>query len=193
MAHLETKLHSPEVLRRANYYVFSLRRAESHLTLYFADGDEFAILNAQVSKALLDVLDLPSVDFDVLADGVTVRDTVRTAKKETEAMVRVHINIYGAPEIRNELAHSFSKHKFWLQHPEHQRTGSTYDNPHCVSFADVSLADLTKPEILEPDESAAQDKQEEFQQAISEVYASLKRDSRLKTIDGGSRLTTLLP
>lgn len=181
------------MLRKANNYVLTIQRSAAHLGLYFADGGEFAILNTQISKVLVDVLELPSIDCEVLADGVSVRDTVRTAKKANDALVRVNINIYGSPDIRNELAQLFSKHKTWLQHPEHQRPDTEYDNPHLLTFPDVSLTEVDKPVMAMTSDEFVQDKEEKFQQAISEVYASLKRDSRLKTIEGDTRLTALLP
>ncbi len=193
MSHLDTKLRSPDILRKANNYVLTIERSVAHLALYFADGGEFAILNTQISKVLVNVLELPSIDFEVLADGLSVRDTVRTAKKANDALVRVNINIYGSPEIRNDLAHLFSKHKTWLQHPEHQRLDTAYDNPHLLTFPDVSLPEVDKLDMAVVSDELAQDKDEKFQQAISEVYASLKRDSRLEAIEGDARLTALLP
>lgn len=192
MSTLDSKLRAPDVSRIGNNYVFSIRRSSAHLALCFADGDEFAILNTQISKALLDILDLPSIEFEVLADGITVRDTVRAAKKASEATVRVNINIYGSPGIRTELANLFSDHKTWLQHPDCQRPGSTYDNPQFIEFPEIPPSSLGETEIVQAGEDICQDKQEKFQQSINEVYASLKRNSRLKNVEGDSRLTPLL-
>ena len=193
MSLLDMKLRSPQVARKGNNYVFSMRRSAAHITLFFADGAEFAILNAQISKVLVDILELPSIEFEVLADGLSVREIVRTAKKANDATVRVNINVYGSADVRNELGDLFSKHKIWLQHPEHQRPESIYDNPHYMLFPDIALEDSSRPEMVEIVDESNEAKQEEFQQAISEVYASLKRDSRLKKIEGDSRLTPLLP
>ena len=171
----------------------TIQPSAGHLGLNFPDGGVFAILNTQISKVLVEVLDLPLIDFEVLADGVNVRETVRTAKKANEATLHVNINVYGPPEICNKLAELLSNHKTWLQHPEHQRLDTLYDNPHLVKFPDVSLPEVDKTDVAAAGEDLVADKQERFQEAISEVYASLKRDSRLKTVEGDERLTKLLP
>ncbi|KAJ9616537.1 hypothetical protein H2200_000256 [Cladophialophora chaetospira] len=193
MSALDTKLRSPDILRKANSFLLTIKRSAAHLGVYFPNGGEFAILNTQISKVLVEVLELSFIDFEVLADVLNVRETVRTAKKANEATVHVNINIYGPPEIRDKLAERFSKHKTWLQHPEHQRTDTFYDNPHLVTYPDISLPEADKTDVAAPGDSLVTNKQQKFQEAISEVYGSLKRDSRLKTIEGDARLTKLLP
>ncbi|KIW70325.1 hypothetical protein, variant 1 [Phialophora macrospora] len=192
MSHLDTKLHSPDARRNHSSHIFSVGRTATHLALYFVDGTEFGILNAQISKALIQVLALPSIEIDVFADVVTVVDTIRRAQKASEATIPVNMNIYGSPDVRQGLDAILSKHKIWLQHPDHRRTGSTYDNPHCITFPGVVLSDTTVEITPNSEAEVVVDEPQRFQQAISEVYASLKRDSHLKTVEADPGLRTPL-
>jgi hypothetical protein len=191
MSHLDSKLHSPDARRNDNSYIFTVGRTATHLALFFVDRTEFGILNAQISKALLQVLALPSIEIDVFADVLTVGDTIRRAQKASEATIRVNMNIYGSPDVRHSLETILSQHKIWLQHPEHRRTESTYDNPHVITFPGVVLSDAT---VIKPtsEEEVVLDEPQRFQQAISEVYASLKRDSHLKSVEADPGLRTPL-
>jgi hypothetical protein len=159
------------------------------LTLQFADGTEFAILNNHIRKVLLEIISLPSIELEALANIPTVRDIIHRAKKASDAIVQVNINVYGAAEHREHIQKTFSAHKVWLQHPEHQRAGTKYDNPHLIVFPDIQLPN--QRDIINGGASdAPRTEKEKFDKALVEVYARLKRDSRLTTMEGDTRLKT---
>jgi SWI/SNF-related matrix-associated actin-dependent regulator of chromatin subfamily A3 len=193
MPQLDAKLHCPEMERRGNKFVFSLHNSIEHIVVRFYDATEFAILNTQLAKALRGVIDQPSILLEVFADTIATRDIIRKAKKASDALVRININVYGPLQLRDMIATHLTAHKVWLQHPEDQQQGTLYDNPHTVKFVDLPEADSSFLEMPNGDPEVMVTEHERFKQDISHVYASLTRDSQLKTVEGDSRITPLLP
>ncbi|KIX07722.1 uncharacterized protein Z518_02376 [Rhinocladiella mackenziei CBS 650.93] len=192
MSQIESKLHSPIVSRNANSFVFSVGRSESLLALQFPDGTQFALLNVHISNVLQKILDLPSIEFEAFADILTVRDTIRRATKANEATVPVNITVYGSVDTKETVESLFTDNKVWLQHPENPRAGSKYQNPHLVTFPGLNTAGSNGLSDMLAEDNLESDKNEKFRQAVSDVYSSLKRNSRLKMVEGDSRLKTLL-
>jgi SWI/SNF-related matrix-associated actin-dependent regulator of chromatin subfamily A3 len=188
---LDAKLRAPDMRRNRRCYIFDIGRTPTHAVLYFGDGVQFAILNSQISKALSNILAVPTVNVEAFADIVEVGDTIRKSRKACEATLRVNVNVYGSLEIRTQVAALLSEHKVWLQHPQHQRAGSTYDNPHVITFPEVNSQNALPAPGAASQEDLLDDK-DRFNQAISQVYASLKRDTRLQAVEADARLKTKL-
>jgi SWI/SNF-related matrix-associated actin-dependent regulator of chromatin subfamily A3 len=193
MSQLDAKLHHPEMRRRGNNFMFSLHNTIEHIIVRFHDATDFAILNIQLAKALKEIINQPSILLEVFADTIATRYIIRKAKKASDALVRLNINVYGSLQLRDMIAAHLTAHKVWLQHPEDQRQGTLYDNPHTVKFVDLPEADSSSLEMPNGDAEVVVTEHERFKQDISHIYASLTRDSQLKTIEGDSRITPLLP
>lgn len=69
----------------------------------------------------------------------TLRDTFLAAKTAKDIVFRANINVYGARQVREEVGHHLSKAKAFLQHPDHSRADTKYDNLHVLALPDIAL------------------------------------------------------
>jgi SWI/SNF-related matrix-associated actin-dependent regulator of chromatin subfamily A3 len=192
MSEVQSKLNSEITSQAAGHWSFGITKDTSQLYLKFRDGTQLGLLNAHTTEALDGVTDLPSVQLEALVDLIALRETMCRATKASDATIRVNINVYGTREARKEVGDRLSRGKVYLQHPDQQRGTSIYDNPHVLQLPGIK----TSNQNLKPDgvvESASKaDKAEQFKNAVSNVYASLKRSSHLKRMAGDNRLRTPL-
>ena len=197
MSQIEGKIKSENVLKVSGHPLFDIRKSsteKSEIYLMFPDGTQFALLNTHTTKVLASVIDLPSVELEALANLATLHETIARSTKASDATLRVNINLYGSKETWKKVGRQLSAGKIYLQHPDQQRPGSIYDNPHFLVFPGMQVQKVNfKPQdlvenMLQGNEPA------QFQKAVSDVYASLKRSSHLKREVGDTRLrTSLLP
>jgi SWI/SNF-related matrix-associated actin-dependent regulator of chromatin subfamily A3 len=194
MSEAESRLKSETMSQAAGQCSFGITKNNSQLYLIFLDGTQFGQLNERTTKALDSIIDLPSVQLEVLVDLVALRETMCRAIKASDATIRVNINVYGTREARKEVGDRLSRSKIYLQHPDQKRGASIYDNPHVLQLPGMeALSQSLKPDgVVESAPKA--DKAEQFKNAVSNVYASLKRSSHLNRMVGDNRLRTpLLP
>lgn len=194
MSEAESRLNSETMSQAVGQWSFGITKDNSQLYLMFLGGTQFGQLNERITKALDSIIDLPSVQLEALVDLVALRETMCRAIKASDATIRVNINVYGTREARKEVGDRLSRSKIYLQHPDQIRGASIYDNPHVLQLPGMEASSQS----LKPDgvvESASKaDKAEQFKSAVSNVYASLKRSSHLKRMEGDNRLRTpLLP
>jgi SWI/SNF-related matrix-associated actin-dependent regulator of chromatin subfamily A3 len=194
MSQIELKLNSGNMVVVAGYFVFGIERPSTQVVLKFPDGTEFALLNTHTAKVLNNVIDLPEVQLEAIANPTTLRETICRATKASDATLRVNINVYGSKETRTEVGRHLSAGKVYLQHPDQQRPGSIYDNPHVLMFPGIQVQSVdSKPQKIGESKLRGDDNSP-FQEVVSQLYASLKRSSHLKRLEGDDRLrTTLLP
>jgi hypothetical protein len=192
MSQVQLKINSRDRLHLTNNIVFGIAKSSTNLVLIFSDGTEFALLNTLTAEALDCVMDLPSVQLEALVDLASLRDTLHRVTKASEATIRVNINVYGPTATRKDVGRVLSAGKVYLQHPDHKRSESKYDNPHVIAFLgikapgpDLGLKTTSKDVVLG-------DRPENFQKAVSNVYSSLKRSSHLERLEGDTRIITPL-
>jgi SWI/SNF-related matrix-associated actin-dependent regulator of chromatin subfamily A3 len=194
MSEVESKLNSEITSQAVGKWSFGITKYIPQLYLTFPDGTQFGLLNERTTKALDGIIDLPSVQLEALVDLVALRETMCRAIRASDATIRVNINVYGTREARKEVGDRLSRSKIYLQHPDQIRGVSIYDNPHVLQLPRMETSNQSlKPDGVVESVSKA-DKAGQFKSAISNVYASLKRSSHLKRMEGDNRLrTSLLP
>lgn len=194
MSQIEAKLISGNMFQVPGQCVFRMERSSAQICLTFPDGTKFAFLNSHAAKVLGNVIDLPSVQLEALVYLSLLRETIGGATKSSDATLRVNINAYGSNETRKDVGRHLAAGKMYLQHPDQQRPGSVYDNPHVLAFPGMQVPSVDF-KLLEIDETLLQPTDaDQFQKTVSDVYVSLKRSSRLKPLVGDARVrTSLLP
>lgn len=194
MLQIDTKLKEELGIRAEDSCTFSLQKPLSEVVLCFLDGTEFGVLNMHASKALENLVDHSSLQFDAIGTIQTIRETIGRVTKATDAVVRVNINVYGPKESCREIGRHLSSQKLYLQRPDKLRTGSTYENPHVLSFSDMQISDYENQLDVGSNRAPKLHEPEKFKETISQVYSSLTRGSKLSKIEGDRRLKrTLLP
>jgi SWI/SNF-related matrix-associated actin-dependent regulator of chromatin subfamily A3 len=194
MSGIDAMLNASNQSQAAGTYTFRIEKSSAQLFLTFPDGTEFGVLNNHIAKALEDIVEQPSVQFDALAHILTLRETIGRATKASDAVVRVNINVYGPKEAGKDVGRHLSAKKVYLQRPDQQRPGSIYDNPHVLKLPDMQMPRIDYNSKGTNDSSLRSDNFEHFRKTISDVYGSLKRGSKLKRVEGDNRLRTpLLP
>lgn len=189
---VEAKLKAGNV--EDGYNKFSLSLSDERLILEFRDGSTFGILNAHITNALKALLDDPSVEFETLGHTKQIREAIERATNPKDAMVRVHINVYGLKDTAERVGHHLSNHKTYLQRPDCSRRGIIYDNPHVFRFSGMQIPEVENRIEVGKQPPSANDETRQFQKTINSVYASLTRGNHLNQIQGDGRLrTTLLP
>jgi SWI/SNF-related matrix-associated actin-dependent regulator of chromatin subfamily A3 len=196
MSQVDRKLTTGNESQNASHYVFKIRKSGAQLLLAFPDSSEFGLLNTHTSQALEDLVEHPSIQFEALAQIVTLRETIGRVAKASEAIARVNINVYGSPDDSKHVGRHLSTKKVYLQRPDQLRPGSVYDNPHFLRVPGIQESTIYH-KLEERSTGASRsgiDDIERFQKTVSDVYASLKRGSGLKRLEGDNRLKTrLLP
>lgn len=194
MLEIDTKLRNHDSLARNGQHAFGVKRELKKLTLTFADGTDFGILNDHTAVTLSKVLDQHTVEIECLAFTLSLRETIERAAKANDAVVRVDLNLYGGLVAKDEVGRCLWENKLYLQRPIQARDGVPYENPHVIQFPDLPLETFERiPEPLheKPHTLTSPDT---FRWTISEVYASLKRGEKLERMEGDGRITTdLLP
>ena len=194
MLQLDSKLKAINGSRPPESQIFEIRKSsDRQLVLGLCDGTHFASLNDQITKALGQIIDTPLVRFDAIAQTRPLHESINRAQKASKADVRVDINIYGPRLASRQIGEVLSTHKVYLQRPDHYR--GTYDNPQILKFPGMQAQTLEqRPMETSKGSVASSVTAAQFQKAISDVYGTLKRGTKLKRLVGGQRLKTqLLP
>ena len=202
MLEIDAKLKESLQLRAEDSCRFIIRKSSteivsekvSEIVLYFLNGTEFGVLNTHASKALENLVQKSSLQFEAIGSIQTIRETIGRVTKATDAVVRVNINVYGPRESCQEVGRHLSSQKLYLQRPDKLRIGSTYENPHFLSFSDMQISSYENQLDVGINRAPKLDDAEKFRETISNVYSSLTRGAKLRKIEGDRRLKrTLLP
>lgn len=172
---------------------FQIRTEGATTNLIFPDGARLGILDQHSTEALRPLLEQPKLEFDAFAEINAIRSTIGRARKSTDAVIRVNININGPRTLAQKIGQDMSNRKVWLQRP--LITTFPYHNPHVIEFSGIEYhqTQALEAEIATP---TSQKKQsfEDLQRSVAEVYSTLGRDKDLSRVEGDSRLKTqLLP
>lgn len=194
MLEIDAKLKENLELRGEDSCTFSIRKSSTEIVLYFLNGTEFGVLNTHASKALENLVQQSSLQFEAIGSTQTIRETIGRVTKATDAVVRININVYGPRESCQQIGRHFSSQKLYLQRPDKLRIGSTYENPHVLSFSDMQMSSCENHLDVGSNRAWKLDDAEKFKETISNVYSSLTRGAKLSKIEGDHRLKrTLLP
>jgi hypothetical protein len=163
------------------------------LFLKFPDGTNFASVNAHLSKTFTPLL-ATHVRLEAVAIISAVRDRIRQAKKANDATVRVSVNVYGPRASREDIGRALSKNKVWLQKPDHWKPGAAYENPHVLAFHGLEQPIVSHLAPIQQGSRELFNDPDEFQRAVADVYANLRRDDDLQQVEKDKRVKTpLLP
>ena len=193
MSQLDAKLHVGNESQAVGHYTFGIKKCSDQLVLTFPDGIQLGLLNTHVAKALKDIVELSSVQFEALADIGKLRELIGRVTKASDAVARVNIYIYGSREARKGVGRHLSSNKVYLQRPDQQRYGTRYDNPHVLKLPQMQMPSINYQPDATGHKMSQSDNVEHFRKAVSDVYASLKRSSRLERLEGARLKTSLLP
>jgi hypothetical protein len=194
---VNSKLGLSNESRLSHCHLFRLNASPSErINVEFSDGSALGVLNDHTSKILRPFIMDSMIEFDAIAHIQTLRDTISRARTENDAVSWVDINVYGTKKHQQNTATQFSQNQIYFQYPDQRRSGSLYDNPHCITFP--GFEDRTTPfkpdEITNFDTEVANVIPSRFEESISDVYGSLKRSSGLKRVEASDHLETeLLP
>lgn len=197
MSEIDAKLRAGIGDQEHGRYIFNIRKGQEQVDVIFPDCSLFGHLSSHVSKGLEDVVNLPLLRFEVVADIRMAREVIGKVTKAVEAVVRVNINVYGPEETKQMIGQHLSSGKIYLQRPDYFMPDSTYDNPQMIKFPNMEKLYVSNEPILSTSVDSRPEKsdvKEDFQKAINRVYASLTRASRLEMLEGDRQLITkLLP
>ena len=194
MAKLDTQLNIACGPSNATSSILKIKSRLDQLKVVFRDGVELGTLNNRISNALSEIIAWPLITFEAIADSSMIREIIGRAVTAKDAVVHVNINVHGTKEARYDVGKELSNKSVFLQRPNQLRPDSLYDNPHCIPFLDIKNSAASHSLVESNDDTSRLGQAEQFRVAVTGVYASLKRGSRLKRLDGDERLrTTLLP
>lgn len=128
-----------------HYQRFSVIHSQCHsqIQLSFPGSDKlkFGQLRTKDSKNLSDLLTDSQilVEFEAIVAINTLREIIRKARTNSDAMVTLNINVYGPKNQADEVGEKLSQRKLWLQHTSYKRRNAPYFNPHILSFDGLTL------------------------------------------------------
>lgn len=149
-----------------------------------------------MERGLKDLAMEPLIEFDALVNLQILGDAIRRAQKQSDAAIRVDVNIYGPEASRDRVGKYLSDKGLFLQPPNERRRGTRYDNPHILQLDDLGGSDTEEDnsdsDVASSDASSEQN--EDFQETIAEVFNSLTRSDDLRGVRGSEGLNrTLYP
>ncbi|PVI07636.1 hypothetical protein DM02DRAFT_637872 [Periconia macrospinosa] len=175
----------------------SLVKTDDQIVAKFPDGTILGQVNAQLERALESVYEQQyHVNFEVFAPIQPIRETISKINKEKDAIVRVHINVYGPQSMAYGVGQELSSNKIYFQRPNYVAPGFLYDNPHILKFADFQTPIKESLSEMEEDTPVQDEiqKAETFKRTVSKIYSSLTRGQSLEGLEGDDGLRTkLLP
>jgi len=190
MLEVDNKLKTGDKSSPDGLQTFKIKKETEKLNLIFSDGTTLGFLNDHVARMLGKVLEQYQVELECLANTLSLREKIEKAVKASDTVVHVDINIYGEHETKDEIGRCLSDNKLFLQRPNTLRHGIEYDNPHHIKFPDLVTKDVECLPVPAKDKAPAVKSVEAFQQAIDDVYASLKRADKLEREEGSDRIKT---
>lgn len=167
---------------------------ELQLFLKFADNGDLGYLSEKMERGLKDLAREPFIELDAIVNLQSLSEAIRRAQKQSDAAIRVDVNIYGPEASRDRVGKYLSDKGLFLQPPNERRRGTRYDNPHILQLDGLGGSDT---EENDSDSDAASsntssEQNEEFQETIAEVFNSLTRSDELRGVRGSEGLNRAL-
>lgn len=194
MSAIQAKLVTNDRLQTAEDYTFLVKEGQEHTLLTFDDDTELGTLSLHLAKTIRSIAGSIRIQCDALANTQSLHDIIGRAAKAGDAILRVNINVYGPRKDSEDVGQQLSKSKIYLQRPDKQRPEMLYENPHVLDLGETynlgaDNVPFDRGDGVRPTSDAAG-----FRNTVSEVYASLKRGTHLRRLEGNGRLkTSLLP
>ena len=122
-----------------------------------------------------------------------VLEQIAKAKKSSDTLVRIDINVYGPRHKAMEIGDALSTHKAWLQRPSYFRRQCTYDNPQVLDFPGLGKTTTIQDIREKGPRKKALSHGDRLQTILNEVHdRSGGRGDQLARALGDSRLKTPL-
>jgi hypothetical protein len=178
---------------------FEVSMHSDYIMLKFPDETPFAQVSELLTRGLgaMDKLGTqPPVEAKAFVNTKAVHGVLQRAKKPSEAVLKVDLNIYGPRSDADSVGSVLSDNRIYLQDPEEGVAGFEYHNPHVIVFPGLEDTRRDKCNGAGADVTQADDalEQTSMRETILNVYGSLKRHMALGRTDAGLRiLTPLLP
>ncbi|KAF3400768.1 putative SWI/SNF-related matrix-associated actin-dependent regulator of chromatin [Talaromyces pinophilus] len=168
--------------------------AELQLFLKFADNGDLGYLNEKMEGKLKDIANEPSIELDAVVNLQSLSDAIRRAQKQSDAAIRVDVNIYGPEASRDRVGKYLSDKALFLQPPNEKRREARYDNPHILQLdgLDESDTDESDSDSVAASSNASSEQNQDFQETIAEVFNSLTRSDDLRGVRGSEGLNRAL-
>ena len=168
--------------------------AELQLFLKFVDNGDLGYLNEKMEGKLKDIANEPSIELDAVVNLQSLSDAIRRAQKQSDAAIRVDVNIYGPEASRDRVGKYLSDKGLFLQPPNEKRRGARYDNPHILQLdgLDESDTDGSDSDSVAASSNESSEQNEDFQETIAEVFNSLTRSDDLRGVRGSEGLNRAL-
>ncbi|RMZ85530.1 hypothetical protein DV737_g539, partial [Chaetothyriales sp. CBS 132003] len=139
MLQLDYKLQRTKGSYGFGYASFEVRPSKENITLHFVDGMPLGSTNMHFNNGVQRLLPRFPIRMEGIVQTAKVRDCIGRAKKTSDAIVRVDINVYGPMEDAAAVGKILSDGKIWLQKPDILKRGLQYDNPQFLRHLDGSI------------------------------------------------------
>ncbi|XDG08564.1 hypothetical protein ABKA04_008179 [Annulohypoxylon sp. FPYF3050] len=180
------------------HHSFDVSKYAEYFMLKFPDSTIFAQVSELVSRGLAELHEYSSIEIRAFAATDRIREVCSRAKRPSEAILKVEINIYGSVDDAKSVGQKLSSAKIFLQDPDHGMQDIEYRNPHIIQFPGIEepqarsirdgfLADVSKTK------KTVNNLDEDIGHTISTVYHSLTRSRNLERTQGTHITTQLLP
>jgi SWI/SNF-related matrix-associated actin-dependent regulator of chromatin subfamily A3 len=176
------------------YCVFPVSKSLDQLFISFQDGTKLADVNTHLVKVLGPLSEEANLQFDAIADVEALRELIGRSTKVSDAVGRFNINVYGIEASCQRVGKKLATDKVFLQRPDHQRSGTVYNNPHYfkVPGVEISRQELKSVQNNGRASNPSTDKVEDFRKAVLDVYSGLKRGTGLHRVGKDRRVITPL-
>jgi hypothetical protein len=147
-----------------------------------------------MERGLKDLAMEPNIELDAIVNLQSLSDAIRRAQKQTDAAIRVDVNIYGPEASRDRVGQDLSDKGLFLQPPNQRRRGTRYENPHILQLDGLGESDTDESDSDSDDASSntSSEQNDDLQETIAEVFNSLTRSDELRGVRGSEGLNRAL-
>ncbi|KAF1984562.1 hypothetical protein K402DRAFT_422775 [Aulographum hederae CBS 113979] len=193
MLRLDEKLQRTEGSEGFGFASFELQPGNEEITLHFTDGSHLGSTNTHFVNGFRGVFPRDHVRMAAVVNVGYVRDAIRKARKASDAIIRVDVNVFGPKQNAAEVGRMLSDGKIWLQKPDIPKKGFEYDNPQFLNLDGYERSEFD----LQPLEVTSNQKrldfdENEFEEAVENVFNKLTRSDQLQRVEKDQRVKTKL-
>jgi hypothetical protein len=151
---------------------------------------EIAVLNTTISHCIQQLSWNISVRYEAFVSHNAWRAAVQTWKESGKrGQLPVDMQVYGLRGATEAVSKAFSRSRLFFQHPDYCDISITYENPHYLSFSNLTISG---PPISTPWSTSVYQAGRSSKCNISEVLEGLDQQQYVRQANIDPRVRTLL-
>jgi hypothetical protein len=191
MLQLDHRLQRTDASYGFGFTGFKVRPGKQDFTLHFVDGTHFGSTNTQFSNGLEGICPMFPIRMEAIANTANVRDRITRAKKISDAIIRVDVNVFGPRKDTAAVGKMLSDAKLWLQKPDFLKNVA-YENPQFLKLEGFEYQEAEQKPLEASSQTRLVRGDDKFKEMVEDVFNKLTRSDQLQRVEKDQRVKTEL-